>query len=95
MPGRSDVTLADLVAAELLTPGSIVRHMSGATATVGEDGCLLVNGQAHKSPTMAHLAISPTSRNGWHAWSMGADKGGPLIDTLRVKFRENRPSSSK
>lgn len=87
MPGKSDVSVADLVTAGLLHAGSVLHHESGSTATVMADGSLDLSGQRYPSPTAAHLSLSRVSRNGWLVWRLGPAREDATLDSLRHRFR--------
>lgn len=89
------VEIKDLVAAGLLTPGTVLSPRQGGwtpiDAVVREDGMLEVDGQLFASPSRAGLHVKGAVTNGWTFWSL-AD-GRRLFD-VRSEFRGEKPSGT-
>jgi Restriction Enzyme Adenine Methylase Associated len=98
-PKKYTETLADLIAANLLKPGTVLqpaRKTVSATATVLDDGRLLVNGEPHTTPSGAAKAAAGTAAEpGWNFWQVPSGSGGLVeLDVLRRRLRENGPKKS-
>ncbi|GAC1519923.1 MAG: hypothetical protein NVS3B1_02080 [Marmoricola sp.] len=89
------VEIKDLVAAGILTPGTVLSPRKGGwtstNAVVREDGMLEVDGQLFASPSRAGLHVKGAVTNGWTFWSL-AD-GRRLFD-VRSEFRGEKPSGT-
>lgn len=69
--GRSTVSIADLIGADLLQPGQQVsfRRSSTITGVITNRGTISVSGTEYASPsTAAKAAAGGVSTNGWVAW---------------------------
>ncbi len=88
-PRKIDGTVADLLAAGLLTAGTrLVFKRAGreATALVAASGALIVDGVAYDSPSMAgKKAFDLKAVNGWDAWQL-ADREGVTLGDLREQL---------
>lgn len=87
-----EITLADLVDAELLAPGqSLLARGSEpiGLATVLPDGSLLMNGARFESPSGAAKGLRQKAINGWKFWYVDRDRGVTL-DHLRRKLIDAR-----
>jgi hypothetical protein len=93
MPGKSDVSISDLLREGFLTAGANLYHPSGAVATVGADGTIAVTGGLYQSPTLAHLAVTPVSRNGWLVWHLQQERGSSNLAALRDQYRTRMKSA--
>ncbi|MBB3205108.1 GNAT superfamily N-acetyltransferase [Rhodopirellula rubra] len=87
---RHRVDLSDLIAAELLTPGAILKPRPkkhrGQEAVVLSDGRIEWNGQFFSSPSLAGRAIAgQTAVNGWYFFSIEADKK-KVLNALRTEY---------
>jgi len=91
---RYGVTLSDLIAAGVLTPGTTLVFTAGsrdlARATLGETGEILWEGRAYRflsDKTFAQL-LGPTrtSVNGWTSWVAELPSGRQSLDELRSNF---------
>jgi hypothetical protein len=89
-PRKIEGTVADLLAAGLLTAGTrLVFRRSGreATALVSASGSLIVDGVACDSPSMAgKMAFDLKAVNGWDAWQL-ADRDGVTLADLRGQLQ--------
>ena len=86
--GRSDVSVADLVRAGLLTKGTILTWRD-ATATVTEDGRIACAGQLYSTPTTAAWHVRGVSVNGWRVWTVLVNGQRLTLDALRRRYRES------
>ena len=70
----TDLYLKDLVAAGVLSPGTILRARAGAwgqvQCTVLDNGDLELNGVTYSSPSGAAQQIRKGSTNGWVFWEL-------------------------
>ncbi|MGB7327948.1 MAG: DUF1524 domain-containing protein, partial [Rubripirellula sp.] len=87
---RHRVDLSDLIAAELLTAGAILKPRPkkhrGQEAVVLSDGRIEWNGQFFTSPSLAGRAIAgQTAVNGWYFFSIEADKK-KVLNALRIEY---------
>lgn len=82
-------TVADLLAAGLLTAGAELHLSQGGTMARGSvtaAGQILVDGVAYGSPSRAAAtALGLRSSNGWTTWHVG-DLNGPTLDHLRAQL---------
>lgn len=82
-------TVADLVAAGLLSAGAELHLKQGAVSARGSvtaAGQILVDGVAYSSPSPAAArALGLQSSNGWTTWHIGAITG-PTLDHLRAQL---------
>jgi len=99
-----DVSISDLISSELLTVGQELYfkygHKSGKkinyTATIQEDGTLLVLEKVFKSPSLAAIAViqgtgsERKTSNGWKDWK--TENGLRLFD-LRNEFLERQATT--
>ena len=85
---RSDVTVADIIAADILPTRNItidfVKKGIKGSAIIDDEGNIIYNGQSYKSPSAAANAVIDASgqtsvryRDGWAGWT--------LIDELGVE----------
>lgn len=87
--GRSPVSVADLVKAELLRPGQRLSFRKN-DAVVGEvttTGTIRIGADEYSSPSTAARAVTGgTATNGWLAWCV--DQGGrsATLADLRGQF---------
>lgn len=93
-PKRYTETLAGLIAANLLKPGTVLqpaRKNVSATATVLEDGQLRVNEGVYSTPSGAAKAAAGTmAEAGWSFWQAPSGSGGLVdLDVLRQRLRAN------
>ena len=89
------VTVAELVAAQLLAPGTrLVGTRSGASyeATVLADGSIELDDRSvHSSPSAAGAAaLSLTACNGWDFWRTDLPRGGARLSRLRQDLISRR-----
>lgn len=84
-PGRSPVSIADLIEAGLLRPHDRLTfyNKNAVIATVTSAGTLIVNGREYKSPSTAATAVAGTSRNGWTAWIVNVGGASVSLSDLR------------
>lgn len=87
MSGQARISVADLLAAKLLTPGASLFHAQGESAVVTADGLLAIGDQTYPSPTAAHIAVRATSQNGWQAWRLSPERGAQTLASLRDEYR--------
>lgn len=82
-------SVADLLAAGLLSAGAELHLSQGGTTAYGSvtaAGQILVDGVAYGSPSKAAAtALGLTSSNGWTTWHVG-DLSGPTLDHLRAQL---------
>ena len=94
MPGRSDISLLDLLELGLLLPGQTLQlsRRQGPTinATVTDRGTIVCEGTEFTSPTTAAGAIRGNSVNGWQAWRIPQGNTTVKLDTLRQQARQQR-----
>ncbi|MEU4813747.1 DUF262 domain-containing protein [Nocardia fluminea] len=87
------VEVKDLVAAGLLTPGTILTPRQGkwrsCEALIRDNGALEVEGQSFGSPSGAGRHVKGSVTNGWTFWSL--PDGRRLID-VRAAFRGEKPT---
>jgi hypothetical protein len=83
----SQATLKDLVAAELLTPGTVLKARKGTwndtECEVTDDGQLLLNGVRYSTPSGAGHAVRGAATNGWWFWVL---PDGRRLKDLRAAF---------
>lgn len=83
-------TIADLLAAGLVSAGAEVHLSQGGRAARGSvttAGDILIDGVAYSSPSKAAAtALGLTSSNGWTTWHVG-EIHGPTLDHLRAQLR--------
>lgn len=86
------VEVKDLVAAGLLTPGTVLTPRQGGwtslDAVIRDDGMLDVAGQVFGSPSGAGRCVKGSVTNGWTFWSL--PDGRRLVD-VRAAFRGEKP----
>ncbi|WP_296607066.1 DUF262 domain-containing protein [Nocardioides sp.] len=86
------VEVKDLVAAQLLEPGTVLTARPGTWAAkqalVREDGMLEVDGQLFNSPSGAGRYVKGSVANGWNFWRL--PDGRRLVD-VRAAFRGEKP----
>jgi hypothetical protein len=87
------VQVSDLVAAGLLTEGTVLhakrQRVAGRTATVLSDGAIDVDGVRHTTPSGAARAVTGTAENGWSFWLVDPATRRSLLDVHR-QYREQR-----
>ncbi|MFD4354298.1 hypothetical protein ACFWPX_17220 [Nocardia sp. NPDC058518] len=87
------VEVKDLVAAGLLTPGTILTPRQGnwrsREALIRDNGTLEAEGQSFGSPSGAGRHVKGSVTNGWTFWSL--PDGRRLID-VRAAFRGEKPT---
>jgi hypothetical protein len=88
---RQRVDLNDLIAAELLSVGAILKPRPkkhrDQEAVVLSDGRIEWNGQFFSSPSLAGRAISgQTAVNGWYFFSIDAEKKKKVLNALRIEY---------
>jgi hypothetical protein len=84
--GRSPVSLADLVTAELLKPGQRLsfRKDDAVVAEITTNGCIRVGGSDFVSPSTAARSVTGgTAVNGWLAWCAQRDGRVVTLADLR------------
>lgn len=95
------VTVAELIGAELITPGAkLERSYRGAklTATVGEDGVITFKSKKYASPSTAAAAARQSvlgsekapATNGWSFWRVRAGKESRPLEELRAELISRR-----
>src|SRR5665213_2493507 len=80
------VTLADLIGANLLDPGTTVfarAAFDSKPATLLPDGRLDVDGETYDSPSGAAKAVTGKSTNGWWFWRLEPGSRRSLSDLLQ------------
>jgi hypothetical protein len=85
--GRSDVSIAELVAAGLLRPGDTLYHTKG-TATITVGARIKVGDSEYVSPTTSASELSGTHVNGWVSWRLGPEKRAAKLSSLRDEYRQ-------
>lgn len=83
------VTLADLVAADLLTGGTTLvptRLDVDATAMLLPDGKIVLNDEIYDSPSGAGAAALGATTNGWYFWAAETPDGHFTLATLRDTY---------
>ena len=92
-PARYATTLADLLAAGLLSPGTrlVSTYASAAAdATVNEDGSITWDGMTYASPSAAGGAVRDgRATNGWSFWAIETPTGKVTLATLRTRHAAN------
>lgn len=92
----SDASLKDLVAAGLLTPGTVLRPRAGAWGTVDctvlANGDLEVDGKSFSSPSGAGRHVRKGSTNGWVFWEL--PDGRRLKDLRALLATSSAPTAS-
>ena len=90
---RSDVTLAQLVEAGLVTVGEeLVSNMKKwpATARVGEHGKIEFNGEKYDKPSNPAQAVREgKSTNGWTFWAVQRGSEKVILNRLREQFEHS------
>jgi len=84
--GRSSVSLADLVQAQLLQPGQelIYRRNPDSRARLTAEGTITFDGRDYPSPSAAaRAAANGVSTNGWKAWCVDVD--GRNVDLAAIR----------
>jgi hypothetical protein len=91
--GRSEaqpkrrVSIADLIGAGLLTPGTVLyarpKSHNGKQAIILSDGRIDVGGSLFDSPSGAARFISGRNANGWWFFNVGQTDGIPLAELLQ------------
>jgi hypothetical protein len=94
-PENREVTLADLVDADLLPEGTTLLAAGDGelTATVLADGRISFGGQTYDSPSAAAANASGGSRNGWTYWAADLAHGRFSLSGLRETFLSSRDTS--
>lgn len=94
-PTTCEVTVADLVSADLLPAGTTLLAAGDAeiAATVITDGRLSYSGDTYASPSAAAAAASGASRNGWTYWIADLADGHFSLSSLRETFLSSRVSA--
>lgn len=94
-PITREVTVADLVSADLLQEGTTLLAAGDAeiAAIVLDDGRLSFSGQTYGSPSAAAAAASGASRNGWTYWIADLADGYFSLSSLRETFLSSRDNS--
>lgn len=86
------ISVSDLIAAGLLTPGAALRPRPGSwpatIATLAADGQLIVEDKAY-SPSAAGRLVKGSVTNGWTFWLL--DDGRRLTD-VRTLYRKESPA---
>jgi hypothetical protein len=92
-PITREVTVADLVSADLLPEGTTLLAAGDAevAATVLADGKLSYSGNTYGSPSAVAAAASGASRNGWTYWIADLADGHFSLSNLRETFLSSRP----
>jgi len=90
---RSETSVADLIEAKLIKPGTSLRARWGGygeKAEVQADGNLVVEGSSFTSPSGAAKHVTGRATNGWDFWVVPSGDGSlrPLA-TLRERLDEN------
>jgi hypothetical protein len=95
-PVASDVTVLDLLDAELLLASETVQHQSAGAegrGVINEDGTLTVGDVRYADPDGAAAALNGgTPINGWETWSVQRQEGWVNLASLREEYlvRERR-----
>jgi hypothetical protein len=89
-PGVGDyITLADLMASEVLEEGTIlVGHVDDGEvqATLLADGLIEVDGEVYDTPSGAGRAAKGVGVNGWWWWHASTDEGLVRLSQIRAAF---------
>lgn len=84
--------MKDLVAANLLTPGTVLAPRAGRwqsrDAIVRADGILEIDGRAFDTPSGAGKFVKGTATNGWYFWRL--PDGRKLVEA-RAEFTGDKP----
>lgn len=84
------VSLADLIASDLLSPGTVLHargeRFAGRTAVLLPDGTLDVDGRTFNSPSGAATHIAGASRNGWWFFVLEAGSKYSINDLYEQHF---------
>lgn len=90
MRGRSEVSLMDLIKAELIQPGQVLQFgRRGSTqAHVTHRGTVLLQGVEYTSLSSAGTAITNGNVNGWMVWYVKIGKSNWIkISDLRDNIK--------
>lgn len=88
--GRSPVSMADLLKAQLLRPGQEIsfRRSTTVTGEVTAAGTVRFRGTEYSSPSTAgKVAAGGTSTNGWLAWHVRDGAEWTTLSALRDRLR--------
>lgn len=92
----SYLTVADLVVAGLLEPGTTLRlgrsGFTHVTATVCDNGDIEMGGKRHGSPSGAAWAAMRRAANGWYDWVL---EDGRRLDDIRSAYLGKEQASSR
>lgn len=90
---KGGITLADLVGARLLAPGTRLVSMNTvwpASAAV-VNGNIEVDGKTYPTPSAAGSAVKGGAPvNGWDFWAIEEPSGKTTLATLRARFVDAR-----
>lgn len=90
------ITLADLLKAGLVTPGTLLVSTNGAwsaTATVTATG-IEFNGTEYATPSAAAGAVKDGPANGWEFWAIDTATGKVALATLRARYKDNQTGNA-
>lgn len=96
---KRNATIADLIKAKLLAPGTRLRPISSqheTIAVVKADGQLEIDGALYDSPSGAAVAVVGHEMNGWTFWGAPSGEGTlvPLAE-LRSRLEPTAPGESE
>ena len=96
-PTYHGVTIQELLAAGLLTPGDLLTSTNGAwpaQAHIDDTGNVVYQGTVHLSPSAAGGAVKGgKSTNGWDFWAIQAPTGLVRLSTLRARYLKTKEST--
>jgi hypothetical protein len=90
------VTLADLLAAGLMSPGEELISTNGAwpaTARVLESGQVELGDQVFDTPSGSAAAVKGGAANGWDFWAIAGPTGLVTLATLRARLTAEAPQT--
>ncbi|MDA8381124.1 MAG: hypothetical protein M0020_09910 [Actinomycetota bacterium] len=85
------VTIADLIEAGLLAPGTDLTSVNGAwpaEAKVTADATITWNGQSYSTPSAAAAAVKGGAVNGWDFWAISTETSKTPLAVLRRQLQE-------
>jgi hypothetical protein len=91
---KKSVSIADLLAAGLLEPGTIIR--SKWSSLVGRFATILADGSIETDDRTIFKSLSGSGRyvaqmsavGGWHFWTVGEGENVRVLNELRVEYRD-------
>ncbi|AXV09969.1 hypothetical protein DVS28_b0199 (plasmid) [Euzebya pacifica] len=89
---RSHISLADLIAAELLFADETITHLRSTapgSGTVSTDGAIILDGVRYATPSGAGATLANGNVNGWETWAVERNGTYVRLDDLRDAYLES------